>query len=140
MGGYPLPILGHVTKSTQSYKKRRSFFNPHLSIMNQLRCSRRLRGLRPEIPTRDSDASVCSKEMLVLAAPYNSIVVINFCTKVVSDDGTEPTTRAPCADKKRRDKSLDLYHSLSVLLMLLQWIATIHHQGDPIWKPCQTKK
>ena len=39
-----------MTKSTQSYKKRRSFSTLVFSIMNQLRCSRRLRGLRPEIP------------------------------------------------------------------------------------------
>ena len=50
MGGYPLLLLDHVTKSIQMYKRQRPLLSQSYSIMNQLRCSRRLRGLRPEIP------------------------------------------------------------------------------------------
>ena len=49
-GGYPLLLLDHVTKSIQMYKIQRPLSPQTYSIMNQLRCSRRLRGLRPEIP------------------------------------------------------------------------------------------
>ena len=49
-GGVPPPYIGSRDYVDSIVYKETIFFNPHLSIMNQLRCSRRLRGLRPEIP------------------------------------------------------------------------------------------